>query len=83
MPETKEITYMWLKVGMSLHKALITGKRVVLILYKAQIRDYSAFVSPSSYRETIKRHIRSFWLCMGAPLNRNYYQHPAEIVSSK
>ena len=42
MPETKEITYMWLKVGMPLHKALITGKRVVRIMHEATIRDYSA-----------------------------------------
>ena len=43
------------------------------------VGDYSAFVSPSSSRETIKRQIRSFWLCMGASLNINCDLAPKTI----
>ena len=32
MPEANESTYMWLKVGMPLHKALITCKQIVLVI---------------------------------------------------
>ena len=85
MPETKAITYMWLKVDMPLYTALITVKRVVLIMYEAPIcRDYSAFVSPLSSRDTTNnRQIRSFWLCLGEPLNINCGQVPEETDSAK
>ena len=61
----------------------MTGKRIVLILYEARIRAYSAVVSPLFSRETIRRQIISFWLCMGAPLNINYCRVPAESDSAK
>ena len=65
---------MWLKVGMPLHVyiALITDKRVVLIMYEAPI-----------FKRTFKRQIRPFWLCMSAPLNIKCGRVPAETDSAR
>ena len=55
---------MWLNVGMSSYKVLITCKQIVLIMYEAPISADSALVSPSLCRETIKDQPDQIFLVM-------------------